>query len=373
MQKRIVRRILLFGFLSFLVLIIPPICRGQRIDAYIHSLWVRWLNNNVDGRIEFFGRVVDQSGSPIEGVNILVHLRKFRFSLPGAPWRVIDLKLKTDAQGCFEIIRESGTGITVMEIQKQGYEAPWGAFSFNYEQNTTGIFHPDSNNPVIYRMRKKGEETYIVDNEKTGCFEYGREESGTQKGFDFIIGHRIQEKDFAHPMAGPIPLTCDIKTRADYEPKTNRWKMQIFPGDPNGGILVSPEKWYVAPAEGYLPSYTVDPDVMIKEFNLASTNKPWVPSNGAAYVYLKSRKPPVYTRFSISTIRLDEHRLSVSAGGYITNPYGDRNLESATELPWEVTHKLYEEVRDCYINGRRPVKPDLSKLVLSSKVKELKK
>lgn len=372
MSKATSRRIMLVGSIIFMALLFPLVFGWGRSDKYLHSFWVRWLNNKVDGRIDFYGRVVDQSGSPIEGVNILIHIRKFRFSIPGTPWRVISLNLKTDTQGCFEIVRESGKGITVWEIQKQGYEAPWGAFSFNYEQNTTGIFQPDPDHPVTYRMRKKEEETFIINHEKTGCFEYDRDESGIQKGFDFIIGNSINEKDFAHPMAGYIPLTCDLRTRADYDPKTNRWKMQIFPGDPNGGILVSPEKWYVAPAEGYLPSYTVDPDIMVKEFNLASTNKPWVPSNGAAYVYLKSRTPPVYTRFSISTIRLDEDRLSVGAGGYITNPYGDRNLEPATELPWEITHKLHEEVRDCYINGRRPLKPDLSKLVLLTKTKQIK-
>jgi len=366
MTNLAIRKILRRVSTAFLLLVTLIAIGYGVVDRTPRSLWLRWLTNDVDGKIAFFGRVVDQSGSPVEGVDILVHIRKFRFSLPGTPWRVIEFNLHTDSHGYFNVVGETGTGLSFYDFKKYGYEyvSPHGETSFNFEQHTTGIFHPDPKTPLIYRMRKKGEETFIVFNEKTPCFDYVRKESGMQKGFDLITGNTIEENDFGHPMAGDVPLICDIKTKADYDPKTNRWKLQIWPGDSDGGILVSREKWYVAPADGYVASYTIDPEAFTKEFHLTPINQSTDPSSDdAAYVYLKSRTPPIYTRFRISTFRIDEHRLSCSAGGFFTNPYGDRNLEPATGLPWEIRSKLDEEVRDCYIHGRRPLKPDLQKWV----------
>jgi hypothetical protein len=358
------RRAVSLGALVFLALMVSILVGWGRSDKFIHSLGVRWLGHGVDGKIDFYGQVVDQYESPVGGVDILVHLRKFRFSRPGTPWRVIEFHLKTDAQGYFKIEGESGMGVSFYGFKKKGYQYLLiGEISFNYQQNTNGIFKPDPSHPVVYKMRKKGEEAYLIRSENVPCFDFNVKESGAQKAYDFIMEHPIKGVDFEHPMLNGNPLTCDIKTKADYDPRTKRWKMLIWPGDPQGGILVSRNKYFVAPADGYLPSYTIEPDVFVREYDLAANFNPKATPHGYAYVYVRSRTPPVYTRFTITSIRIDEHSLEVGAVGCFTNPYGDRILEPAIDLPWEVANRLREEVRDSYINGRRPAKPELQKLI----------
>jgi len=53
----------------------------------------------------------------------------------------------------------------------------------------------------------------------------------------------------------------------------------------------------------------------------------------------------------------------------VTNPYGDRNLEQATDLPYEVTKQLTDEVKAAFRQNKRPVKPDLPKLIEEVKEK----
>ncbi|MFH0778401.1 MAG: hypothetical protein V2A71_07190, partial [Candidatus Eisenbacteria bacterium] len=56
-------------------------------------------------------------------------------------------------------------------------------------------------------------------------------------------------------------------------------------------------------------------------------------------------------------------------GKAVTNPYGDRNLEQATDLPYEVTKQLTDEAKTSFRQNKRPSKPDLPKLVKEAKEK----
>jgi hypothetical protein len=56
----------------------------------------------------------------------------------------------------------------------------------------------------------------------------------------------------------------------------------------------------------------------------------------------------------------NELHFSASA---VLNPYGDRILEEATNLPGDVRLKLMDDIDEAIRRGGRPPKPDLPKLV----------
>lgn len=357
---------IVFVSVVFLVFAVFPMFLYEKSPIPLPSLLERLHNNKVDGEIEFYGRVVDHRGFPVKGVSILVSLRRFGYNLRWFNSKSGKFHIKTDINGYFTIMKNTGFGLSFYEFKKNGYEFIHDdvPISFNFQKNTTGIHRPDPNNPVTYRMRKKGEETYIVrPNGRVDCFRYDAKESGSRKAYDFIIGSNIPEHQFDNPMAGHVPLVIDLKTKAVYNPKSNKWRIELSPGNPDGGILVSPEKLYVAPEAGYMPSLIIEPDDFIGRFDLESNDKPRHLSKGHVYIYLKSRTPAIYSRFVITHILMDEKSIEMSASGYATNPYGDRNLEAATDLPSAIRDKLWQEVRDCYINGRRPQKPNLPKMI----------
>ena len=97
-------------------------------------------------------------------------------------------------------------------------------------------------------------------------------------------------------------------------------------------------------------------------------SRPKIESPKAKYVYLKTRAPAIYTRYEIEHVNANKEFFRLT-GKSVTNPYGDRNLEQATALPYEVTKQLADEAKTAFRQNKRPTKPDLPKLVKEAKEK----
>ena len=142
-----------------------------------------------------------------------------------------------------------------------------------------------------------------------------------------------------------------------FDPNSATWSVMLSPGGTNGGIIATHQLLYEAPRDGYQPEYAFTPE----------DRKPVK----AKYVYLRSRDPAIYTRFEIEYINANKEFFRLS-GKSMTNPYGDRNLEQATDLPYEVTQQLTDEARAALRKNKYPVKPDLPKLIKAAKKKAKK-
>ena len=88
----------------------------------------------------------------------------------------------------------------------------------------------------------------------------------------------------------------------------------------------------------------------------------------AKYIYLKSRNPPIFTRIEIEQVNANKSFFRFS-GKSVTNPYGDRNLEEAVDVPYEVARYLADEVKSAFSQNKRPTKPNLSMLIKEAKNK----
>ena len=336
--------------------------------------------------IVFYGDVCDDKGLPVVGAEVTVQIRYFTPN-PAAFFEAVrELSIRTGDNGDFTFKGISGSLLLVTDIKKTGYD--WAPFredterSYHYSPEKKYSYIPNSKIPVVFHMRKKGEEAFLF--KGNGRFSFDGKDSGTEQALDVINHEDIKGEELKTLQVGGVPLVPDLKSKATWNPKTSTWTVVLSAGTPGGGLLVLDRLLYEAPAEGYKDSFTFQvrvprvsrdprdpqqlplvilPGTPAREIQL--TQDAPTPPQQTMHIYLRSRQPAIYSRllFDYPWARPDR----IDFGGSIeTNPYGDRNLEEATDLPAEIRISLGNEVRDSFLLGKRPPKPDYSKLVSDS-------
>jgi hypothetical protein len=215
-------------------------------------------------------------------------------------------------------------------------------------------FQPDPQHPVVYQLRKKILPPAFLFQEVDLNLELRTAASGWTLGYDFISRHRldnIKERVFNYYQ----PVFPDLTLKATFNTNAATWTVVLTPGNTNGGIIASDQLLYEAPETGYQSEYVFTPEDHPKPVKLP-------------HIYLKSREPAIFTRIDIKSIHANKEFFRLS-GESVTNPYGERNLEQATDLPWAVTKQLTDEVKAAFRADKRPAPPDLSKLIKEAKVK----
>jgi hypothetical protein len=89
------------------------------------------------------------------------------------------------------------------------------------------------------------------------------------------------------------------------------------------------------------------------------------------YFYLRRREPAIYSRIEIENVYVSrrERTLSIRVKRAI-NPDGERVLYTVPDIPYEVSTQRSREVRKAFRAGRRPLKPDLPRLIQEARQKE---
>lgn len=306
-----------------------------------------------DVAIRFYGKVQDQLDQLVEGAEIVLHITRFSPNMEKLFGETKEVHVKTDSQGYFTISQEKGRSLYVKEIQKEGYafsakQNPIGEYRYAGESQN---FTPDQANPVVFRMRKTGPTAFLLQ-DRSVALQFRVAESGKMIGYDFV--QRGPIRNVANPTGDDAVRVTDLQVKATLNTNDATWAVVLSPGNTNGGIIVSEQLLYEAPNAGYQQEYTFTPE----------DRKPVK----AKYVYLKSRDPAIFTRIEIEHINANKDFFRLS-GKSVTNPYGDRNLEQATDLPYEVTKQLTDEAKASFRQNKRPTKPDLPKLVKEAKEK----
>jgi hypothetical protein len=280
---------------------------------------------------------------------------------------VDQFNVKTDARGCFSIIGRKGRKLSVVDLKKENYEylrIHGSQTSFEYDPGVRDLFKPDPKNPKIFRLREMGEAMFLI--KGAAGFHFETNETNTRKGRDFIREFSVDEKGIANPQYLGEPLVCDLIAKATWDVKSQSWTATLSVGTPEGGILASDQILFEAPENGYQPTVNLGPKLKTGKMR---------------YLYIRSRKPFIYSRLDLGMdfdvhgrpfVRstavqgpFDKSNWFEIGGSVVTNPYGGRNLEAALDLPFEITHPLREKVKASYRfnpNGRPPT-PDLPKLI----------
>ena len=336
------------------------------------------MTKKMDARINFYGKVLDDHDQPVQGAEVMLQISRFSPN-PAAVWTaVVGLSLKTDKDGNFMVHGERGSSLFVAKIKKEHYDtSPFGHTKtergFHYDQELHVPYVPDSQNPVVYHLRKKGLEAFLL--KGGGGFEFISEESGWYKGRDYFRegpAFAMKESELARPTVYGRPVVCDLRAQATLDPRSGAWTVVLAPGNPEGGVQSSDQLLYEAPTTGYQPSLTFKVEGKAsKDIRNQANIDIKMP---VKYLYLRSRNEPIYSRIEMSERFMVRWRPSakdpktptseLSFGiRAVINPYGDRILEEATDLPGELHVRLGNEVLDSYNKGVRPSAPDLQKLV----------
>jgi len=211
--------------------------------------------------------------------------------------------LETDADGNF-VLNTNGGFVQLTTIEKDGYkllprQVKEGFMYFPAQ------FHPDSNNPVVFKMwKKRGAESLLGSawHGKVAC-------DGTPIAFDLLNGKQTE--------VGNLRITCTLTpTDAKWGNQVlSDYKLQIEIG---GGAIqrTSDDFTYLAPESGYLPTVTI-------EEKAADPNH---------------RNPELEQEFYIKTADGHYGRLSIDWAAWqkppthlkwdcSINPSGSRNLE----------------------------------------------
>jgi len=110
------------------------------------------LRTPVNIPITFYGKVIDQNGSPVAGAKVDLKVGIDHFELNTSEEK--DYTLEADQNGNFILTNAFGSGFDISSIGKTGYELSKNT-QRSYEYTVGYIFHPDPNNPVIIKMWKK--------------------------------------------------------------------------------------------------------------------------------------------------------------------------------------------------------------------------
>jgi len=198
------------------------------------------LLSSMNVPIRFFGRIVDESGSPVAGAGVACAIR----SAPLALWtsgKDSPGSCASSKDGTFSISGR-GESLSIKSILKPGFSEPkLRNYGFHYAPDVTpaAIHKPDNSNPVEFLVISGENATKTARIHQTLSFKW----NGEPHSFD--LGQKI----------GTITLTCQRQPLEENQQSEFRWNVNI--GCRGFGIIehmegpaVSP----IAPEVGYQPS-----------------------------------------------------------------------------------------------------------------------
>jgi carboxypeptidase family protein len=259
--------------------------------------------------IAFYGRVVDENGRPVEGASVSFSYNRF---IP--PEDSFTTNTVSDRNGMFSLSGVMGSTLSV-HVGKQGYYSVGSANKnhFNYMADHMELsgyepFSPDTGNPVIFHLRKKGSGVELVTSQ------HGMSpDLEISAGYD---GVPVRVNFFSRKVGseGQLELSA-VKPRRGETASQWSFRMSI----PDGGFIEENDEFpFEAPESGYQS---------IVEFSFKAGETNWVETVSKDY-YIIFGQPPKYGRIHIETGIYWGFRLQ-----YAINPNGSRNLEPKEPEP----------------------------------------
>ena len=201
--------------------------------------------------IAFYGQVIDQESNPVPNVKITISIQQTYMTSPTTlefKSKYVEKEVKTDANGFFSINGENGDSLNLKSIQKDGYQlSAQTLLTYGYE-NVAVVFHPDSQNPVIFQMWKLGESQKLISHSLSRI---GIPVDGQPIQFDLLNGTKASS-------GGQLIVRFERNPQilmggdSGYD-----WRATFE--IPNGGFVANSDEFmYQAPENGYQETYTVE-------------------------------------------------------------------------------------------------------------------
>lgn len=271
---------------------------GQAAPARVDSVAI---NEKIRAEIEaknvpfdFYGRAIDQDSNALSGVKFKLAVRHWSTTTLGA----IHIERETDADGRFDIHGETGDAFDVENVGKAGYELEPG-------QRTFGVVGGSIESPVVFKMWSTNVHEQLI----TGGQSFHIEPDSRPYVIDLAKG------TIAESGAGDLKVWVKRPKLITYG-KRYDWscEMDVL----NGGLLAASDaSMYLAPADGYTPSFQFEQKV----------GSGWGDSTGEKRFYVRLNNGAVYGRITIELFAYYNDRVpGMVRIQYALNPSGSRVL-----------------------------------------------
>ena len=244
-------------------------------------------------RQDLYGKVVDQDGHPVAGVDVTGTARQ----IEGFKEKFTTSKTQTDAAGLFQFTGLHGVDMGA-DVSKAGYE-------IDYKR---GVFEPSGQssptNRVVYTMWKlKGAEpmVHVKLHSYIPC-------DGTETRFDLLTGKKSTNGDLIVSLTRN-PLNIDRKKPFDWT-----LTLQITNGGFQAVTNIYPNE---APADGYQSNVF---------FHYESGSSNWT-SQIQPQLYFKGKNGQSYGRMNLKVMTDFQPPPTLFDAEIYANPGGSRNLE----------------------------------------------
>jgi hypothetical protein len=262
------------------------------------------LRNPVNILLNFYGRVVDQEGKPVVGAKVNLEAQANYFDEHRSEQK--PFTVQTDKNGDFNLIGAYGAIVTVSSIEKDGFELS-KKVDRHYSYTLPADFHPDLQNPVIFKMwKQQGKEPLVGSNwhGKVAC-------DGTTNRFDLFHGRRSADGSL-EIVCTRMPLNLPPANTAPFT-----WNVQITV---IGGAIqpANDEFAYLAPETGYMPLLT---------YGQQADDSKWDRQMPMPKDYYIKTSDGHYGRLSLEWDRAFWQSPTILKWDCSINPSGSRNLE----------------------------------------------
>ncbi len=270
--------------------------RAEAANSQSNAFYKAWQNSNVP--LEFYGKVVDESGNAVPEASISLTWNKDDMTNP-IHSGVNKSVTHSDSSGLFSL--QSGRGRFLdIKVSKEGYYTPSpGSWSFPYSAET----RVSAADPVIFALRKKGRGEAMVMMKRN----YGVPRDGTPVAINLVTGNASNSEN------GDIIVKCWTQDAGKSPGEKYDWRCLIT--IPQGGLVLTIEEFaFIAPSSGYLPS---------TEIVMPADAPNW--SSNVSFKFYYRLADGRYGRMTFSMVASGHHFCMIDSA---LNP-GSSNLEPA--------------------------------------------
>lgn len=308
------------------------------------------------------GRALDCEGVPLAGVKIQISWSTAGF-LIGKPrdnsrfsWVMSD----KNGEWTFDLDKPDMAGIN--DAKLEGYVFERGKSTLKDLVAISAQARGRNVEAVVYMRRKKEEVVLLRSPYLGGSAEILRSERGhpVHNYMDILKGteYIIERETFYE----------DVQIDAYLDTSNKCWAISFHAPKAEDGILLMDEALYEAPLDGYKRVCLLT--IPIQEANNCKET----------YLYLRSRKPAVYSRIFVEIEVMDRkdelggQQLTMRKKS-MTNPFGERNLEYGERLKeytfaWD---EMVHEAKKAIQSGTLPKKPENLEAYLEEREKAIRK
>lgn len=271
----------------------PPAPNPHLVQQEGHEEKLRMIFSHP---IDFYGRVVDEKGVPVQGARV-------RYSVPSSFLEIQEGTVEgpvTDAKGMFSITGKQGAGIYTSVSHPGYYETDQSFHQFSYFENTAD--NPTTTSPAEFVLRRKGIAEPLLNLKQVA-------RSLSKDGKPVQVGLTGDNTGDVTLQAWTSPRQVGARSNAPFA-----WKIRV--SVPGGGLVAYKDGYqFEAPENGYAPAIEF-------EMPVAGVDGKW--RDRFEQTYFVKLGNGNYARMRFQMFAGGNHFAVVES---YYNPSGSRNLE----------------------------------------------